>query len=254
MSGFLSSYDIIIGNPDNIEFMTSDNVKSKFNKEKYPLGPKKYLWNTKIRFITQDGKISKLTKSNGYGEIIYKAKKYYIIETNYLYSKENPKLKPEKIDVKQLRDNDVLIIHDYVYQILKKKEKFKKLKGKPELFKFMCKFYNRNNDEQLLPKQLTYLKPSQDFIVYSNDYISDIVSHKNFKKTIKMRFGKYSKKSKKQWKELGWEKVENGWNYLDPNDIKEDTNDYFLIEPKNNTRNKKRIEKLIKLFLENLPE
>ena len=164
---------------------------------------------------------------------------------DFLYSyNKNKILKPNKIKYNELSQTDVIIIHDYVYQIMKKHKHFKLL-IKNNLFNKLCEFHT--NSKKL--NKLGFILREQDIGVNGNGYEPKINNQKYFEKMIKIKYGKIINKSNKQWEKEGWYKKKDGWQYIDETIIIEDKNDDYLQDPRINKKNAIRIKKLIDIFI-----
>ena len=215
-------YDILTDNPGGV-FPSEEWITEKQMN--------KYLWNYKLRVVTPEGKITKIGSEDGYRNVIVGKKTY---ATPICYT---------KIGCKYYDDtsNKGLVIHDIVYKYLKEHKLYSKLKSvniHDELINF---FKNPKRDTELMGKYLNY----QDIFVKSKNYKPEILSQKEFNMSMKIRGV-----SLKKMKESGWIKInKNKWKYLDEDLIIENNNDYMLVDPEINIKNKKRIQKLVNLFI-----
>jgi len=228
MGGY-NSYDILIDNPSNI--FPSDELEPNINK---------YLWNTKFRVITPNGAITKIGINDGYGNVIVGKKTYNIIYCEKLVGYKN------KYSCSYINEAENpykgLMIHDVVYKYLKEHKLYSKLKSNYNIYEALIKFVsNPKRDTGLMGKYRNY----QDIFIESEKYKPETISHEKFNMSRKIRGS-----TVEIMKKMGWVKInKKEWIFMHKDTIIENKNDYMLVDPEINEKNKERILKLVNLFI-----
>ena len=227
MGGY-NSYDILIDNPSLI-----------IPSEKLETNIKKYLWNHKLRVVKPNGVITGNGNGDGYGNVDVGKKKYNIIYCEEVYGKKD-KFNYYYIN-KDENPNKGLMIHDVVYKYLKQHKLYNKLKLDYNIYDALLNFVNSSKrNTGLMAKYRNY----QDIFIQEEDYEPESYTQKEFNSFLA---SKYSAKKKK---ELGWVKTDkNVWIHIDKDIIIENKNDYMLVDPNINSKNKNRILKLVDSFI-----
>ena len=227
MGGY-NSYDILIDNPSSI--FPSEELEPKI---------KKYLWNTKLRVIMPSGKITGIGTGDGYGNVTVGKKTYNIIYCQKLRGKKNYSC--SYINEEE-NPNKGVMIHDVVYKYLKEHNLYSKLKTNYNMYDALIKFISYpKRDTGLMGKYRNY----QDIFIESENFKPESQPQEEFDMIRKIRGVTIAK-----MKKIGWEKInKNEWIRVDKDTIIENKNDSMLVDPKINSENKARIQKLVDLFI-----
>ena len=240
MGGF-NIYDILIDNPGEI-IIIDDDGKSTITNVK-----KKYNWHTKIRVVTQEGKVTSLGKYDGYGYVDVGKILYEIVMCNYKYhNKKRTTLECNKEQLNSTEQNMGLMIHDIVYKYLKKHKSYKQLVANYNLYEELLKFTKK----RITDDSVKMLVGEQDIYIYGKNTQFEKKTKTQVLEDLKFFPGNSNKK--KKFIEDNYTKVKDGYIYTPSYYIIEGKNDTYFIDPEKNVENKKRIRDLVNKFVDSV--